>query len=94
MRLETARWPDLKALSDRIFVVPLGSLEQHGKPLPVFNEPLIIGHVANRVKNSVATASCWSRGSRSRTSSRAGRAPVGRSAPRCSVSASSPSAVS
>ena len=50
MRLEHARWPDLPSLSDRIFVVPLGSLEQHGKHLPVFTDSLIIGNVADRVE--------------------------------------------
>ena len=50
MRLSTASWPDLPALSGRIFVVPLGSLEQHGKHLPLFTDSLIIGHVADRVE--------------------------------------------
>ena len=50
MRLQLAKWPDLSALSDRIFVVPLGSLEQHGKHLPLFTDSLIIGHVADRVE--------------------------------------------
>jgi creatinine amidohydrolase len=50
MRLERARWPDLPALSSRIFVVPLGSLEQHGKHLPVFTDSLIIGHIADRIE--------------------------------------------
>lgn len=50
MRLEHARWPDLPSLSERIFVVPLGSLEQHGKHLPVFTDSLIVGHIAERVE--------------------------------------------
>ncbi len=50
MRLEQARWPDLASLSDRIFVVPLGSMEQHGKHLPLFTDSLIVGHVAERVE--------------------------------------------
>lgn len=50
MRLQNARWPDLPALSKRIFVVPLGSFEQHGKHLPVFTDSLIIGHIADRVE--------------------------------------------
>jgi creatinine amidohydrolase len=50
MHLAEARWPDLAALSDRIFVVPLGSLEQHGKHLPVFTDSMIVGHVAERVE--------------------------------------------
>jgi creatinine amidohydrolase len=44
------RWPDLPSVSGRIFVVPLGSLEQHGKHLPVFTDSLIVGHVADRVE--------------------------------------------
>jgi len=50
MRLEHARWPDLPSLSERIFVVPLGSMEQHGKHLPLFTDSLIVGHVADRVE--------------------------------------------
>jgi creatinine amidohydrolase len=50
MRFENATWPDIPALSDRIFVVPLGSLEQHGKHLPLFTDSLIIGKVADRVE--------------------------------------------
>lgn len=50
MRLEFARWPDLAAIKDRIFVVPLGSLEQHGPHLPVFTDSLIISHITNRIE--------------------------------------------
>jgi creatinine amidohydrolase len=50
MRIENARWPDLSALRERIFVAPLGSLEQHGPHLPVFTDSLIISHIANRVE--------------------------------------------
>jgi creatinine amidohydrolase len=50
MRLEYARWPDLADLEERIFVVPLGSLEQHGPHLPLFTDSLIISHIAERVE--------------------------------------------
>jgi creatinine amidohydrolase len=50
MRLEYARWPDLAALKKHTFVVPLGSLEQHGPHLPVFTDSLIVSYVANRVE--------------------------------------------
>lgn len=50
MRLEQAKWPELAALKDRIFVLPLGSLEQHGHHLPLFTDSMIIGHVADRVE--------------------------------------------
>jgi creatinine amidohydrolase len=50
MLLENARWPELASLADRVFVVPLGSLEQHGHHLPVFTDSLIVGNVAARVE--------------------------------------------
>lgn len=50
MRLESVRWPDLASLKQHIFVVPLGSLEQHGPHLPVFTDSVIISHIANRVE--------------------------------------------
>ncbi len=51
MLLQNVRWPELKDLAGRIFVVPLGSLEQHGHHLPVFTDSLIISHVAERVES-------------------------------------------
>ena len=50
MRLENARWPELAGLAGRIFVVPLGSMEQHGWHLPLFTDSLIVSHVAERVE--------------------------------------------
>lgn len=50
MRLEFARWPDLIALRERTFVVPLGSLEQHGPHLPIFTDSLIISYIADRIE--------------------------------------------
>jgi creatinine amidohydrolase len=50
MRLEYTRWPDLANLKKRTFVIPLGSLEQHGPHLPVFTDSLIISYIANRIE--------------------------------------------
>jgi len=50
MLLQNARWADLAGLTNRLFVVPLGSLEQHGPHLPVFTDSLIISKVADRVE--------------------------------------------
>ncbi|HMF76456.1 MAG TPA: creatininase family protein [Bryobacteraceae bacterium] len=50
MLLQNARWPELADLGGRLFVVPLGSLEQHGLHLPVFTDSLIVGRVADRVE--------------------------------------------
>ncbi len=50
MHLTYLRWTDLSSLRNRIFVVPLGSLEQHGPHLPLFTDSLIISDIAVRVE--------------------------------------------
>ena len=50
MRLEHCHWPELSGLRERIFVVPLGSLEQHGPHLPLITDSLIISRIAERVE--------------------------------------------
>src|SRR5262249_58262112 len=51
MHLERLRWPEIEAAAPgRVFVVPLGSLEQHGHHLPLFTDSLIIGRIADRVE--------------------------------------------
>jgi creatinine amidohydrolase len=50
MHLANVGWPDLSGLSNRIFVAPLGSLEQHGPHLPLFTDSLIVSQVAERVE--------------------------------------------
>jgi creatinine amidohydrolase len=50
MQLKNARWPDLSTLGKRSYVVPLGSLEQHGPHLPLFTDSLIISQIAERVE--------------------------------------------
>lgn len=51
MRLEQCYWPDLPALRERIFVVPLGSLEQHGHHLPLVTDTFIISRVAEGLES-------------------------------------------
>lgn len=50
MHLKNARWTELSSLKNRIFVVPLGSLEQHGPHLPLFTDSLIVSEIAERVE--------------------------------------------
>jgi creatinine amidohydrolase len=50
MYLQNARWQHLADLRNRTFIVPLGSLEQHGPHLPLFTDSLIIGDIADRVE--------------------------------------------
>lgn len=49
MRLEDVHWPELAGLNERIFVVPLGSMEQHGDHLPLFTDSMIVSYIADRV---------------------------------------------
>ena len=50
MRLENFRWPELPGTAGKIFVVPLGSMEQHGYHLPLFTDSLITSWIAERVE--------------------------------------------
>jgi creatinine amidohydrolase len=49
MKIENLRWPELPASSNRVFVVPLGSIEQHGPHLPLGTDSMIVSEVARRV---------------------------------------------
>ncbi len=50
MLLEHLRWPQLRDLAGRVFVAPLGALEQHGPHLPLATDALIISEIARRVE--------------------------------------------
>jgi creatinine amidohydrolase len=50
MLLQNLRWWELAGVKDKIFVVPLASIEQHGPHLPLFTDSLIVSHVANGVE--------------------------------------------
>jgi creatinine amidohydrolase len=50
MLLQNLRWPDLKEVNRQVFVVPLGSLEQHGEHLPLFTDSYIISEIAARLE--------------------------------------------
>ncbi len=50
MLLEHVRWPELGSLTGRIFVAPLGSMEQHGHHLPLFTDSFIISRIASRLE--------------------------------------------
>jgi creatinine amidohydrolase len=52
--LQDLSWPDLKDLSGHLFVVPLGSLEQHGRHLPLFTDTYIVSEVARRVEKQLS----------------------------------------
>src|SRR3978361_367235 len=50
MQLGDRGWTDIQQLVDRVVVVPLGSLEQHGHHLPLFTDSLIGTEVARRAE--------------------------------------------
>ena len=51
MELLEMKWPEVAALSkDTPVVVPIASLEQHGRHMPVFTDSLLLGEVVRRLK--------------------------------------------
>jgi creatinine amidohydrolase len=52
MWLERLRWTELDALRECVFVVPLGSLEQHGPHLPMMTDTAIITELARRIEKA------------------------------------------
>lgn len=54
MLLENLRWTELKEQADRVFLVPLGSLEQHGRHLPLATDTIIVSEIARRVESELA----------------------------------------
>lgn len=64
MHLERLKWPEVHALGDRVFLVPLGSLEQHGRHLPLETDATIITEIARRIESAqpdqvVVTPTLW-----------------------------------
>ena len=50
MLLEHLKWTQLAGLGDRVFVAPLGALEQHGHHLPLSTDTVIVGEIARRLE--------------------------------------------
>jgi creatinine amidohydrolase len=50
MLFERLKWGELKDTSSKVFLVPLGSLEQHGPHLPLGTDTWIVSEVARRVE--------------------------------------------
>lgn len=44
------RWPQIAEATDRVVVVPLGSLEQHGHHLPLLTDSMICSEIVARAK--------------------------------------------
>jgi creatinine amidohydrolase len=53
MLLGERSWTEVEALTDRVVVVPLGSLEQHGHHLPLLTDTLIGAEIARRSEASL-----------------------------------------
>src|SRR3712207_857669 len=50
MLLGERTWPEVKELTDRVVVLPLGSLEQHGHHLPLLTDTMIGTEIAHRAE--------------------------------------------
>lgn len=48
MQLGERNWTEIEKLRDKVVVVPLGSLEQHGHHLPLLTDSMIGGEIARR----------------------------------------------
>jgi creatinine amidohydrolase len=55
MLLQNLRWTDLKDVAGHLFIVPLGSMEQHGHHLPLFTDSYIVSEVAKRVEAAMTS---------------------------------------
>ncbi len=53
MKLNELKWPQLPDVSGRVFIVPLGSLEQHGPHLPLGTDSMIVTQVADTVDTAL-----------------------------------------
>ena len=59
MQLGQQTWPDAKNLADRVVVLPLGSLEQHGHHLPLLTDTLIGTEIARRAEAELGEATLF-----------------------------------
>jgi creatinine amidohydrolase len=56
MLLAEMNWPAVAALSkDTPIVIPTAALEQHGHHLPVFTDSMLVGEIARRAEQALAT---------------------------------------
>jgi creatinine amidohydrolase len=56
MQLGEQNWPAAGAKTEKVVIVPLGSLEQHGHHLPLLTDSMIAGEVARRVEAELREA--------------------------------------
>ena len=52
-------WTEVPALTSKVVVVPLGSLEQHGHHLPILTDSMIGGEIARRMEQELGDAALF-----------------------------------
>lgn len=55
MHFDRLKWRDLAATASSVYLVPLGSLEQHGPHLPLGTDSCIVGEIARRVEEQCSS---------------------------------------
>jgi len=50
MLIERLSWDEARKLADRVFLVPLGSMEQHGPHLPLLTDTAIVSEISRAVE--------------------------------------------
>jgi creatinine amidohydrolase len=48
------KWPEVEAIKDKVIVVPLGSLEQHGHHMPMLTDSMIATEIVARSESQLA----------------------------------------
>lgn len=56
MQLGEQSWPEVRALANKVVVLPLGSFEQHGHHLPLLTDTLICTEIARRAEDALGDA--------------------------------------
>jgi creatinine amidohydrolase len=59
MQYGEQRWPEIKASTQRVVVLPLGSLEQHGHHLPLLTDSMIGAEIMRRAEAALGDAALF-----------------------------------
>ena len=54
MNLGDLSWPDVESTTDRVLIIPIASLEQHGRHLPLLSDSMIGQAVIDKITPAIA----------------------------------------
>lgn len=59
MRYGEQRWPEISGQADKVIVLPLGSMEQHGHHLPLLTDTIICQEIVRRAEAELGDAALF-----------------------------------